>query len=61
MAKSNAAVPCLPTSPLSLKCPFCKAKPFKDCVTASGQFSIVHVQRIEAAAKKSADTRAERL
>jgi len=44
----------LPASPLSLACPFCKAKPGKNCATSSGGFAVVHLERIKAAAKKAA-------
>jgi len=47
---TEALPPVLPTSPLSLECPFCKAKPGRDCSTSSGGFSVVHVARIKAAA-----------
>ena len=40
----------LPTSPLSLQCPFCGAKPGKDCLTGEGGFAVVHLPRIDAAA-----------
>jgi hypothetical protein len=42
----------LPRSPLSLVCPFCKARPGKDCITRFGHLSAVHVERIKAAARK---------
>jgi hypothetical protein len=41
----------LPVSPESVRCPFCGAKPGKDCATNSGFPSLVHVARIKAAAK----------
>jgi len=40
----------LPVSPLSIACPFCKAKPMRDCSTSSDGFSELHVARIKAAA-----------
>jgi hypothetical protein len=40
----------LPTRPIGLPCPFCGAKPNRDCLTASGGFAAVHVARIKAAA-----------
>ena len=49
MGKSK--IPVLPTSPISLKCPFCGAKPKHDCFTSSGTFSAIHVARIKAAAR----------
>jgi hypothetical protein len=39
----------LPTSPLTLMCPLCKAKPGRDCSIRFGNFSAVHVARIRAA------------
>jgi hypothetical protein len=45
-------VPFLPMSPMKLTCPFCHARPFKDCATVSGRLSVIHVQRIAAAAKR---------
>ena len=49
--KSKVLIPeVLPTSPISLVCPFCGAKPGQDCATTSGGFSVVHVMRIGAAA-----------
>jgi hypothetical protein len=41
----------LPTSPLRVACPPCKALPMYDCATRSGVFSAVHVARIKAAAR----------
>lgn len=51
MGKSK--IPVLPTSPISLKCPFCGAKPDQDqdCFTTSGGFAAIHVARIKAAAR----------
>lgn len=51
MAKT--AIPkSLPTSPLTLRCPFCGAKPGDDCETFSKvQLGIVHMARVKAAAK----------
>jgi hypothetical protein len=40
----------LPVNPTSLTCPLCKAKPSQDCTTSSGGFSVLHVDRIKAAA-----------
>src|SRR5438105_15863172 len=40
----------LPTSPMALRCPFCKAEPRHDCETSCGGFAVVHVARIDAAA-----------
>jgi hypothetical protein len=42
----------LPVSPLSLQCPHCQARPNKDCTASSGGFSVLHVERIQAAAAK---------
>jgi hypothetical protein len=50
MAKAKPSVPeILPTSPISLICPLCKAKPDHDCVTDIGEFSAIHIARINAA------------
>ena len=40
----------LPTSPLSLWCPYCGAQPGKDCETSAGGFAVLHLLRIAAAA-----------
>jgi hypothetical protein len=40
----------LPTSPMSLACPSCEAKPGYDCMTLQGGLSAIHIQRIMAAA-----------
>lgn len=40
----------LPTSPLSLWCPYCGAQPGTDCQTRKGGFAVVHLVRIAAAA-----------
>lgn len=40
----------LPTSPLSLWCPYCGAKPGKDCETRKGGFAVLHMVRVMAAA-----------
>lgn len=50
----------LPISPITLECPFCKAKPGKDCFTSSGGFSALHVQRIKAAARMDAANKRKR-
>jgi hypothetical protein len=51
MTKSRSFIPdMLPTSPISLLCPFCKAKPSRDCSTTSSGFSVIHLARIKAAA-----------
>jgi hypothetical protein len=53
VARTATAIPdVLPTSPLTLVCPLCKAKPGRDCATSSGGLSVVHVKRIKAAAAK---------
>ena len=54
MAKSGMVPPVLLVSPITLTCPFCHAKPNKDCMTTSGGYSVIHVQRVKAAAKKDA-------
>lgn len=54
MAVMAKAVPRkLTTSPMSLLCPDCGAKPGKDCDTTRGGFAVVHFARIKAAAVKS--------
>jgi hypothetical protein len=40
----------LPTSPLSLMCPICSAKPGQDCARYPDETAIMHIERIEAAA-----------
>jgi hypothetical protein len=51
MAKPKIKIPDeLTTSPITILCPFCGAKPDIDCETTSGGLSAVHIQRIEAAA-----------
>lgn len=40
----------LPVSPLSLTCPYCKAKRGKACTKSRGGLEAVHVERIEMAA-----------
>jgi hypothetical protein len=50
MAKPKLWVQMLPTSPVTLACPRCKAKPGHDCVMLSGKAPLVHVARIKAAA-----------
>jgi hypothetical protein len=50
----------LPASPLSLWCPFCGAKPGKDCSTSKGGFAVLHLARVAAAAltdKKALEAR----
>jgi hypothetical protein len=52
MAISKPPIPeVLPTSPMSLDCPFCEAKIGVDCAASSGGFSVVHIARVRAAAK----------
>lgn len=49
----------LPISPLTLRCPFCGAKPGEDCETASRvQLEVVHIARMKAAAKMDKAARA---
>jgi hypothetical protein len=65
VTKSKLLPKVLATSPKSLVCPFCKAKPSRDCATSSAGFSIIHLARIKAAAsmdsrrKRVADKRAQ--
>jgi hypothetical protein len=40
----------LPTSPLSLWCPYCGASPGDDCETLKGGVATVHLLRVAAAA-----------
>ena len=47
----------LPASPESVRCPFCGAKPGKECTTNSGLSSLVHVARIKAVAAKTVSPR----
>jgi hypothetical protein len=47
----------LPVSPISLPCPYCKAKPGKDCATISGTLAVVHLARVKAAAAMHLFTR----
>jgi len=42
----------LAINPISLTCPFCHAKPQRDCVTASGGSSHIHIAGIRAAARQ---------
>ena len=58
MAKSEIRL--LPISPITLACPFCDAKPGRDCETSSGGFSLVHVQRVKAAAMVDAANKPKR-
>jgi hypothetical protein len=45
----------LPISPMSLFCPWCKAKPWETCETKLGvELEVVHVERIKAAAERDA-------
>jgi hypothetical protein len=50
MAKRPAVPKRLPVSPISLKCPRCEAKPGLDCMTTSGGFAAIHIERIQMAA-----------
>jgi hypothetical protein len=54
MAKKLVIPEILPVSPLALMCPFCKAKPHKNCATKLGTFAVVHLARIKAAAAAAA-------
>jgi hypothetical protein len=42
----------LPTSPVSIACPFFHAKPNVDCATIGGGFVAIHLARIKAVAVK---------
>jgi hypothetical protein len=50
MAKRRAVPKRLPISPLSLTCPRCNAKRNQDCMTTSGGFAAIHIERIQMAA-----------
>jgi len=53
MAKPRAME--LPIGPMSLICPLCEATPNQPCATAQGaELEIVHVARVQAAAKMDA-------
>lgn len=41
----------LPISPMALVCPRCKAKSGEPCIGIGDELELVHLQRIEAAAK----------
>jgi hypothetical protein len=42
----------LPVSPITIRCSLCNAKPNKACATSSGGYlEVIHLARIEAAAK----------
>ncbi len=46
----------LPTSPITLVCPSCGAKPGHDCKTPSKvRLHVVHIARVKAAAKMDKD------
>jgi hypothetical protein len=61
MPKPRASIPeVLPTSPISLACPLCGAKPMRDCIKISGNLSIIHVARIAAAASADKKTKRKR-
>jgi hypothetical protein len=48
----------LPTSPMTLQCPSCGAKPGHDCKTpAKVRLYVVHLARVKAAAKMDKDAR----
>ena len=62
MAKKEIHIPeVLPVNPISLVCPFCKAKKGKDCATSSGGFSVLYLARIQAAALKDSARKRDRL
>ena len=51
----------LPISPMSLFCPWCKAKRWEACETKFGpELEVVHVERIKAAAERNAAMTRER-
>jgi hypothetical protein len=51
----------LPISPMSIFCPWCKAKPWESCATKLGtELEVVHVERIKAAAESDAAVRKHR-
>ena len=51
----------LPISPMSIFCPWCKAKPWESCATKLGtELEVVHVERIKAAAESDAAVRKRR-
>jgi hypothetical protein len=53
MPKSKPVVPTLPTSPMNVVCPRCKAENGRNCESSSGvQLPMVHNARIKAAAKE---------
>jgi hypothetical protein len=47
----------LTVSPTSLRCPFCKAAPGRDCLTTTRGFASVHIQRVKEAARISRDSK----
>jgi hypothetical protein len=48
----------LPTSPITLVCPSCGAKPGHDCETPSKvRLHVIHIARVKAAAKMDGDAR----
>ena len=50
LKRSDLRIVKLRTSPLALFCPYCGAKPERDCTTSHGGLAVVHVLRIQAAA-----------
>jgi hypothetical protein len=62
MPKLKVSIPdVLPTSPISLVCPLCGAKPDRDCIEISGNLSIIHVARIAAATLADKKLRRKRI
>jgi hypothetical protein len=50
MTKARPSIPeVLPTSPISLSCPFAKRNPAKTAKQTSGGFALIHLERIKAA------------
>ncbi len=54
MLKGMARIPeTIPVSPMSLVCPRCKTKPDIACTVLKDDIEMVHIERIEAAARKA--------
>jgi hypothetical protein len=64
MAKKKAPPPTeriiLRINPISLTCPFCKARPNQDCSSSAGGFSRIHIARIQAASNRDAANKRKR-
>jgi hypothetical protein len=51
-AKTKSIGEFLPTSPITLRCPLCGARPGHDCKTSSAiRLDVVHLSRVKAATK----------